>query len=113
MRSLGSSGVWEIFIPGRGARAIATSSRCGPANGDILLKIDPFGFRVRGAAAVGVDRHPAEHEWNDAEWMARASATAVVVRAPMAIYEVHLGSWARVPRTIAADLTYRELAEHG
>jgi 1,4-alpha-glucan branching enzyme len=110
MRRLGSSGVWEIFVPAarvgdRYKFELRTKS------GDILVKADPFGFEfeVPPRSASIVSR--AEHEWQDADWMARRPAQGSWFERPMAIYEVHLGSWARVEEENNRYLTYRELAE--
>jgi 1,4-alpha-glucan branching enzyme len=111
MRSLGSSGVWEIFLPGVAAGAhykyeLVTS------DGRLILKTDPMAFALEpppDTASVVVD-DPA-HEWGDDAWM-QARSTTNLLRSPMAVYEVHLGSW----RHADGDgedrrLTYRELAE--
>ena len=109
MRSLGSSGVWEIFIPGAhvGQRyKYEIRSR----HGEILLKIDPYGtaFEVPPLSASIVTQ--SQYRWNDEEWMrGRAEAGGWFAR-PMAVYEVHLGSWARIPEEDNRYLTYRELA---
>ena len=96
------------------ASGSATSSRCARRHGEVLLKADPFGFALRAAAA---DRRrssaaPALRVGRRrVDAIARADAGSWFDR-PMAIYEVHLGSWARVPRRTANRyLTYRELAE--
>jgi 1,4-alpha-glucan branching enzyme len=109
MRNLGNSGVWEIFLPGvhEGQRyKFEIRSR---AHGELLLKVDPFGFafEVPPRSACVVIRQ--DYSWGDGEWMrTRAEAHAWLNR-PMAIYEVHLGSWARIPEEHNRYLTYREL----
>ncbi len=58
-------------------------------------------IRVRGAAAVGVDRLLARaYDWGDAEWMDRRVDAGSWFERPMAVYEVHLGSWARMPKEV-------------
>jgi 1,4-alpha-glucan branching enzyme len=109
MRALDSSGVWEIFIPGVhvGARyKFELRSRTG----EILVKADPFGFEfeVPPLSAAVVSRP--DHEWRDEEWMARRVDAKSWFDRPMAVYEVHLGSWARVAEDGNRYLTYRELA---
>ena len=110
MRSLGSSGVWEIFIPAAhvGHRyKFELRSR----NGQIVLKIDPYAsaFEVPPLSAAVITR--SEHTWNDHDWMRDRTQAAGWFARPMAIYEVHLGSWARAPEEGHRFLTYRELAE--
>jgi 1,4-alpha-glucan branching enzyme len=109
MRALGSSGVWEIFIPGMqvGERyKFEIRTRAG----DILIKTDPYGleFEVAPRSAAIVSR--AEHRWQDAEWLQRRPGLHSWFERPLAIYEVHLGSWARVAEDGNRYLTYRELA---
>ena len=95
MRSLGSSGVWELFVPG-----IATGE---------LYKFEvstPTAARPQGRSARLRDAAAAETAsrvwktgaiaWGDDEWMAERAAPTTP-RAPIAIYEVHLGSWRRLP----------------
>lgn len=109
MRLLGSSGIWELFIPdvSPGARykyEIVTF------DGRVVLKQDPLAFQTElrpGTAAVV--RGPLQHPWTDQTWMTRR-ATQDPLRSPMSIYEVHLGSWMRVPEEGHRWLTYRELA---
>jgi 1,4-alpha-glucan branching enzyme len=109
MRSLGPSGVWEIFLP---VAAIGHRYKyeIRSRHGEILLKTDPYGtaFEVPPLSASIVTR--SAHVWKDAEWMqARASAGNWMSR-PMAVYEVHLGSWMRMPEEGDRYLTYQELA---
>ncbi|MDR5709462.1 MAG: 1,4-alpha-glucan branching protein GlgB [Armatimonadota bacterium] len=102
----GSSGIWEGFVAGvkPGARyKYRIVSRHGP----VLDKVDPFAFRTEippGTASIVWDL---AHEWTDAEWIARR-AKRNTREAPVAIYEVHLGSWRR--REDGGFLSYRELA---
>ena len=110
MRSLGASGVWEIFLPGvrEGQRyKFEIRSR---ANGELLLKTDPFGFafEVPPLSACIVTR--AEYSWGDDQWMRTRPDWNAWLNRPMAIYEVHLGSWARIPEEHDRYLSYRELA---
>ncbi len=111
MRTLGSSGVWELFVPGVpvGARykyEIVT------ADERLILKTDPLAFLLEvppSTASIVVG--PSAHEWGDAAWMEeRASADGMHL--PMAIYELHIGSWRRTDDGAGGrrPLTYRELA---
>ena len=110
MRLLGASGVWEIFIPGipDGQRyKFEIRSRL---HGELLLKADPYGFAFevppRSASIVA----KTDYEWNDADWQEERRAKNSWFAEPMAIYEVHLGSWARIPEEHDRYLTYGELA---
>jgi 1,4-alpha-glucan branching enzyme len=112
MRSLGSSGVWELFVPGVAAGA-RYKYELVAADGRLILKTDPMAFLLEAPpATASVVVGPSQHEWGDQSWMdGRAAADGL--RSPMAAYEVHLGSWRHID---GADgkrrpLTYRELAE--
>ncbi|MER6631209.1 1,4-alpha-glucan branching enzyme [Streptomyces sp. NPDC000987] len=102
MRSLGASGVWELFLPGIGEGArykFEITSRYGGR----FLKADPMARRTEEPPATASIVTSAHHEWGDAEWMARRGGTPVH-EAPFSVYEVHLPSW-------RLGLTYRQLAE--
>ncbi|MFF8731083.1 1,4-alpha-glucan branching enzyme [Streptomyces sp. NPDC015171] len=102
MRSLGASGVWELFLPriGEGTRyKFEITSR----DGRRFLKADPMARAAEvppDTASVVTASH---YAWGDAEWLARRGDTPVH-QAPFSVYEVHLPSW-------RPGLTYRELAE--
>jgi 1,4-alpha-glucan branching enzyme len=107
MRSLGSSGVWELFVPDIGPGELYKYEVLG-ADGRLRLKGDPVGFAMElrpqtASRVVALD----EYAWEDADWMA-ARATHDPLRSPMAAYEVHLGSWRRHPDE--SWLSYREVA---
>jgi 1,4-alpha-glucan branching enzyme len=110
MRRLGSSGVWEIFVPAA-AIGLRYKFELRAKHGEILVKSDPFGFafEVPPLSASIVSR--ADHEWADGEWMTRRADAGAWFERPMAVYEVHLGSWARVEADGNRYLSYRELAE--
>jgi 1,4-alpha-glucan branching enzyme len=110
MRSLGASGVWEIFIPEITPGTLYKYEILA-RDGDIRIKTDPFAFKMEqspGTASI-VEPPLTTYEWNDAEWMSKRD-TRDPRREPMLTYEVHLGSWARVPEEGNRFLTYRELA---
>jgi len=111
MRLRREAGVWEIFLPGVGPGARYKYELLGPS-GDLLpLRADPFAFRSeRRPANASVVAAPPAYEWNDEGWL-RARAEKQRRDAPIQIYEVHLGSWRRVPEQGDRFLTYRELAE--
>lgn len=105
----GVSGIWEGFV--RGVTAGATYkyrvvSRDGRYTAD---KADPVGFRHEVPPATASIVHELDYRWGDRAWMESRGARAAL-DAPMSIYEVHLGSWRRVPEEHNRWLTYRELA---
>jgi len=108
MRSLGPSGVWEIFIPGVGQGA-HYKYEIHNANGHIVLKTDPYGFFFerppKNAAIVWNTTH---FTWSDDEWFEKRRQRDPL-RSPLSIYEVHLGSWRK--KSATESLSYRELAE--
>jgi len=110
MRSLGASGVWEIFVPEITPGALYKYEIL-TREGEIRVKTDPFAFKLEqypGTASI-IEPPPSSYEWNDAEWMSQRD-THDPHRSPMLAYEVHLGSWARVPEEGNRFLTYREIA---
>ncbi|MGH3760151.1 1,4-alpha-glucan branching protein GlgB [Actinophytocola sp.] len=102
MRSLGSSGIWELFIPGLPPGTCYKFRILGP-DGDWHEKADPLAFATEVPPATASKVTASSHEWTDEAWMTRREATAWHA-APMSVYEVHLGSW-------RPGLGYRELAE--
>ncbi|MCA1655088.1 MAG: 1,4-alpha-glucan branching protein GlgB, partial [Pseudonocardiaceae bacterium] len=101
MRSLGSSGVWELFIPGL-LPGTCYKFRLLGEEGDWHEKADPLAFSTEVPPATASRVTLSGHLWTDDEWLARREATEWV-SAPMSAYEVHLGSW-------RPGLGYRELA---
>ncbi|MHB1222974.1 MAG: 1,4-alpha-glucan branching protein GlgB, partial [Gemmatimonadaceae bacterium] len=112
MRSLGASGVWELFVPGVGAGELY-KFELRTSDGQPRLKSDPYARMMEqspGTASIVVS--DAGHDWRDGSWMAAREARDAVALAhePVAIYEVQLASWARVPEEGGRPLTYREIA---
>ena len=112
MRGHPANGIWEIFVPGvdEGARyKFEIRSRSGEP---LALKADPcaFAFEAETPRTAAVVTSLDHHRWRDAEWT-RRRAHRPPHGSPMAIYEVHLGSWRRVPEQGDRMLTYGELAE--
>ena len=109
MRSLGASGVWEVYLP---AASLGQRYKfeIRARSGDIILKADPYGFafEVPPQSASIVAR--LDYDWQDHDWMARRPEHGSWFGRPMAIYEVHLGSWMRIPEEGERYLTYGELA---
>jgi len=109
MRSLGSSGVWELFVPGIGAGAIY-KFEIRTREGGLRFKADPMAKRAELPPATASVVEQSSYEWGDDAWM-RKRAEGDAQRLPMAIYELHLGSWMRVPEEGNRSLSYREAAE--
>jgi 1,4-alpha-glucan branching enzyme len=111
MRNLGPSGVWEIFIPDL-ADGQKYKYEIRTRNGALLKKADPYGvsFEVPPQSA-SVVRDISNYRWHDTEWMAARESFNSWLERPMSVYEVHLGSWGRVPEEGNRFLSYRELAD--
>ncbi len=111
MRSRGATGVWEIFIPGIGDGE-TYKYELQDRDGNLLpLKADPFGFGAEHPPkTASVVRQLDGHAWTDKPWMTKRDALHKIDQ-PISIYEVHLGSWRRVPEDGNRALSYHELAE--
>ena len=108
MRSLGSSGVWELFVPDIPSHQLYRYEIRNRDSGALLAKTDPYaqGYELRpGTASLAA--LPTQHRWQDAEWMAQR-ASWDWLHAAINIYEVHAGSWKRHPD--GRYYSYRELA---
>jgi 1,4-alpha-glucan branching enzyme len=111
MRFRGSSGIWELFIPELGEGAVYKYEILG-AHGQVLpLKADPYAFASElrpntGSVVARIDKH----QWKDAEWLEHRARNNWL-ESPISVYEVHLGSWRRVPEGGNRWLTYRELGD--
>ena len=102
MRNMGSTGVWELFIPGVEAGAKYKYEILTKA-GTWITKIDPLGKYFEQPPLTASIVHESAHQWEDAGWLdARSKRDAL--KAPMSIYEMHIGSW-------KPGLSYRELAD--
>jgi 1,4-alpha-glucan branching enzyme len=108
MRQMGSSGVFELFVPRLGPGTLY-KYEIKTADGTLRIKTDPLAFATEpppGNAALIFD---STYQWDDEHWMATRKDRDPL-REPMAIYEVHAGSWARVPEEGDRPLNFRELA---
>jgi 1,4-alpha-glucan branching enzyme len=110
MRRLIPSGVWEVFIPGL-PDGTTYKYEVRTQAGHILQKADPFArlFEVPPKSASVIWSDGAYH-WRDGDWLMDRESFGGWHDRPMSIYEVHLGSWRRVPEEEYRPLTYRELA---
>jgi len=103
LRNMGSTGVWEIFVPGLEADALYKFDLLGQDN-VWHRKADPMArFAEQSPGTASIVAPPSTHEWQDAAWLEQR-ATTEVHRRPMSVYEMHVGSW-------RPGLGYRELAE--
>jgi 1,4-alpha-glucan branching enzyme len=109
MRSRGGSGIWELFLPGLGEGELYKYEIRSQARDVLMLKADPYGFfaEVRPKSSSIVANIDA-YAWRDREWMEQRKQFDWQ-RAPISIYEAHLGSWRRGDGN--RWLTYRELAD--
>lgn len=109
MRSLGGGGLWELFIPDLKQGCLYKYEILNRNSNEILLKTDPYGqhfeFRPKTASIVVKDN---TYIWQDESWM-QARERFNWLHEPMAIYEVHLGSWKRDNQ--GNFLNYRTLAK--
>jgi 1,4-alpha-glucan branching enzyme len=109
LRPRGQSGVWEAFAPGVGQGALYKFHLVGRGSRWQGDKTDPFATMYETpprTASIVWDR---TYEWGDGEWMAGRGGPNSL-SAPMAVYEVHLGSWTRDPADPGRLMSCRELA---
>jgi len=106
MRSLGASGLWELFLPGVGPGA-RYKFELRTSTGELRLKADPFAFETEVPPETSSVVTASEFAWTDDAWMAERSGPLV---RPVSVYEVHLGSWRLNPLEGDRSLTYAELA---
>jgi 1,4-alpha-glucan branching enzyme len=102
MRVLGSTGVWELFVPGI-TPGVRYKYRILGADGRWRDKADPLAFRTEIPPATGSIVDVPTHEWADEQWMTTRAQSQAYAE-PMSVYEVHLGSWRQ-------GLNYREMAQ--
>ena len=102
MRVLGSTGVWELFLPGIAAGELY-KFRVHGRDGSVMDKADPMAFATEVPPATASRVSTSSHVWHDADWL-EARAHVDPSQSPMSVYEVHLGSW-------RPGLDYRQMAE--
>ena len=108
MRSLGSSGIWELFIP-RSDAGDKYKYEVRTAAGGFHLKADPFSKAMEPPPATASVVYQSRYGFHDEQWLS-ARRSQDRLRRPLSIYEIHLGSWRRVPDEHNRPLTYREMA---
>jgi 1,4-alpha-glucan branching enzyme len=107
-----ASGIWTRFIPGLGEYTVY-KYRIVSQSGESFDKADPYGFGMeQRPKTASVVVNPDRYRWGDGEWL-RRRVERQAHRRPISTYEVHLGSWRRVPDENWGTryLSYRELAE--
>ena len=102
MRSMGASGVWELYVPDAVPGQLYKYRILG-ADGEWREKTDPLAAYAEVPPRTAARVFRTAYQWGDEEWLARRAA-ASPHQEPVSIYEVHLGSW-------RPGLTYAELAE--
>jgi 1,4-alpha-glucan branching enzyme len=105
----GASGIWEGFIPGVARGALYKYHIESQHHGYRVDKADPVGVWHEKPPRTASVVWDLDYQWNDDEWMQKRGARNSL-RAAQAIYEVHLGSWMRVPEEHNRPLSYREIA---
>lgn len=110
MRKLLPSGLWEIFLPGVGEGA-HYKFEMKTRRGDLVTKSDPYAFfSQHGRQTASLVWDMKRYRWSDSDWMEKRRDTNWY-RRPMSIYEVHLGSWRRIPDQGNRWLSYLEFAD--
>jgi 1,4-alpha-glucan branching enzyme len=105
----GTSGVWQRFVPGIEQGAVYKYHVVSRYAGYSADKADPFAFHSETPPRTGSVLWDLEYDWGDRDWMASRAGRHSLV-APWSVYEVHAGSWRRVPEEGDRPLGYRELA---
>jgi 1,4-alpha-glucan branching enzyme len=108
MRSMGGSGLWELFIPELEA-GTRYKYEIRPPEGPPFLKTDPWAASMERPPATASIVYDPRYRFEDQQWLAERAAREPL-HSPVSIYEVHLGSWRRVPEEGNRWLTYHELA---
>jgi 1,4-alpha-glucan branching enzyme len=111
MRTLGPSGIWELFLPGVGPGQ-RYKYEILAADGELRLKADPYAFEAEQPPQTASIVFKPSHKWSkgDERWL-KTRAELEPLQRPVSIYEVHLGSWRLNPLEGNRPLTYTELAD--
>ena len=108
MTQVGTSGVWEAFVPAIGSGESYKFHIRG-ADGQWRDKADPMAFYTEVPPATASRVFESKHQWTDDDWMTQRAAVGRPDQQAMSVYEVHLGSWRK--HEGGGPLTYDELAE--
>ncbi|HEY6366928.1 MAG TPA: 1,4-alpha-glucan branching protein GlgB [Candidatus Binatia bacterium] len=109
LRPKGQSGIWEEFFPGIGKGTLYKYHIVSRFNGYRVDKTDPFSIFNEIPPKTASIVWDLDYHWGDQDWMATRGQRSGLGK-PMAIYEMHLGSWRRVAEEGNRSLSYRELA---
>ena len=109
LRPRQSSGIWEGFVPGVGRGTLYKFHIRSRNHGAVLIKTDPFARLNEVPPKSASIVWDLNYTWHDHDWM-QSRARHNALNAPISIYEVHLGSWMRVPGDGNRSLSYREAA---
>ncbi len=109
LRPRGESGIWQGFIPGLGPGTVYKYHVQSRYNGYQVEKADPFAFFSEVAPKTASVVWDHAYAWGDRTWMEQRQERNRTA-APISIYEMHLGSWMRIPEEGNRSLTYREMA---
>ena len=104
-----NSGIWEGFIPGVTKGTVYKFHIVSRNDGFVVDKADPFGFWHEKPPRTASVLWDLDYQWGDYDWMQNREGRNSL-HAPISIYEVHLGSWMRVPEENNRSLSYREMA---
>jgi 1,4-alpha-glucan branching enzyme len=109
LESRGQSGIWEGFLPGLRRGTLYKYHVISRYDGYRVDKADPFGVHHEVPPKTASVVWDLDYTWGDAEWLAKRAGRDRL-DAPISVYELHLGSWMRVPEEQNRWLSYRELA---
>ncbi|MEY4544102.1 MAG: hypothetical protein RL685_297 [Pseudomonadota bacterium] len=107
--TLGQGGVWSRFVPDVGHGSVYKYHVVSKDGSYRFDKADPYAFYGEMPPRTGSVVWDLDYAWQDGEWM-KARAKRDPLNAPLSIYELHLGSWMRVPEDGFRSLSYREIA---
>jgi 1,4-alpha-glucan branching enzyme len=110
LRPRGSSGIWEGFVPGVGTGTLYKFRIAPPSGAQALEKADPFAFASELPPNTASVVWELDYDWGDDAWMS-SRGERNGLDAPISMYELHPGSWRRVPGEENRSLSYRELGE--
>ena len=109
LQLMGTSGLWAGFVPGVSTGQCYKYHIASKFNGYTVDKTDPFAFTTEIPPKSAAVTWNLDYQWDDREWMDRRKDT-IGHNNPVSIYEIHLGSWMRVPGEGNRSLSYREAA---
>ena len=109
MRTLGNSGVWELFIPNL-TGGMLYKFEIHTHTGHTILKADPYAQYTEVPPNTSSIVYESKYKFRDAKWL-KARAGSEHWRRPLSIYEVHFGSWRRRIEEENRPFSYREMAE--